>query len=87
MTVLPSIVIGVVPRERFALNGEVLRRIIRHTSERYRLLFVDCAMPECYRHEVETIVADTPHAEILRFDRYLLPNESRNHVIDASHEE
>jgi hypothetical protein len=44
-------------------------------------------MPERYRHEIETIVANTPHTEILHFDRYLLPNESRNRVIEASREE
>ena len=86
MSLSPSIVIGVVPRERFALTGEVLRRIIRYTSKPYRILIIDCAMPECYRHEIETIVADTPHAEILRFDHYLLPNESRNRVIEATTE-
>jgi glycosyltransferase involved in cell wall biosynthesis len=87
MTIFPSIVIGVIPRERFALTGEVLRRITRCTREPHRLIVVDCAMPECYRHEIETIVDDIPRAEILHIGRYLLPNESRNRVIEASREE
>jgi len=51
-TLAPSIVIGVIPRERFALTGKVLRRIIRCTSEPYRLLIVDCAMLERYKGKI-----------------------------------
>jgi hypothetical protein len=87
MSTSPSIVIGVIPRERFALTGEVLRQIMRHTSQPYRLIVVDCAMPERFRQEIETILGGRPHAEVLHFDRYLLPNESRNRVIEATNEE
>ena len=83
MGTTPSVAIGVIPRERFNVAAEAVRRIVKHTSVPYRLVIIDCNMPERYRSEVEHALPASAPVDVLRFDRYLLPNESRNHVVAA----
>ncbi len=85
MGTTPSVTIGVIPRERFNLAAEAIRRIVEHTSVPYRLVIVDCNTPERYRSQVEQALPANAPVDVLRFDRYLLPNESRNHVVAATH--
>jgi hypothetical protein len=87
MGTTPSVAIGVIPRERFNVAAEAVRRIVKHTSVPYRLVIIDCNMPERYRSEVEHALPASAPVDVLRFDRYLLPNESRNHVVAAAQHE
>jgi hypothetical protein len=84
MATTPRVTIGIIPRERFSLAAQAIRRIVEHTSVPYRLLVVDCNTPEPYRGEIERALPTDVPVEVLRFDRYLQPNESRNHVVAAA---
>lgn len=81
MPTTPSVTIGVIPRERFNLAAEAIKRIVEHTSMPYRLVVIDCNTPKRYLSQVEQVLPASVPVEVLRFDRYLLPNESRNQVI------
>jgi len=83
----PSVTIGVIPRERFSLAAEAIRRIVEHTRVPYRLVVVDCNTPERYRSQIEQALPASVPVDVLRFDRYLLPNESRNQVVAATRRE
>lgn len=87
MSSSPTITIGVVPRERFALGAETIKRIVKNTNLPYRLIVVDCNIPEPYCHQIEQALPSGIAVEVLRFGSYLLPNESRNQVISATTDE
>lgn len=75
----PSVTVGFFPRERFALAAASLRSIVRNTEIPFRLIIVDCGIPERYRGEMEAALAGH-EAEWLRSERFLLPNQSKNLV-------
>jgi Glycosyl transferase family 2 len=84
---MPSLTIGVVPRERFCLTAETIRRIVANTSAPYRLIVVDAATPDRYRSQFERALPVDRSVQLLRFDRHLLPNESRNRIVAATEDE
>jgi len=77
-------IIGVVPRERFAATAAVLQRLFEVTAPPFRLIVVDCAMPRCYREAVDRVLMGHANVEIIHHDEYLRPNQSRNLVVRAS---
>ncbi|MGH9400221.1 MAG: glycosyltransferase family 2 protein, partial [Thermoanaerobaculia bacterium] len=74
---LPETTIVVVPRERFAVTRRALETLYRETDYPFRLVYVDAGSPaEIARYLEEQ--ARQRGFELLRFDRYLSPNEARN---------
>jgi GT2 family glycosyltransferase len=83
-TALPSVTIGLVPRERFSYAARALTRIFETAAVDFQLVVVDCDTPRTYWQQIEVLIAGRPNVEVLRADRYLLPNESRNLVTQAA---
>jgi hypothetical protein len=82
--VTPSITIGFLPRERFALAGESLASLFEHTRLPFHLVVVDCATPEPYRREMDEVLAGRSDVEIVSTDRPLLPAASKNLVVERA---
>ena len=81
---MPTVTIGVVPRERFSAAGEALQSIYDHTALRFNLVIVDCAVPPAYRRQMDQVLAGRDNVTIVQVDRHLLPNLSRNLVLKNS---
>lgn len=81
------VTIGIIPRERFSLTADTIQKIVECTSVPYRLIVIDCNIPEPYRKQIERALPLNKSVEVMRFDRYLLPNVSRNHVVAESDDE
>jgi hypothetical protein len=84
MTETPKIMIGVSPRERFSVAAEAMAQLFAATPEPFRLVVIDCATPERYMKEIEAVLDGRDDVEIIRRPTYLLPNQSRNLLSDAS---
>ncbi len=73
-----KIMIGVSPRERFAVAAEALSQLFAATPELFRLVIIDCATPDKYWREIEPVLAGRANVRVIRREEYLLPNQSRN---------
>jgi GT2 family glycosyltransferase len=69
--------IVVVPRERFSKAAESLESIYASTDTPFELVYVDGGSPRRLR-EWLAVQAEQRGFRLLRFDRYLSPNEARN---------
>src|SRR5688572_1921456 len=81
---MPSITVGFVPRERFSLAPESLRSILDSAAVPFELIVVDCNTPAEYWDEMKKSLLDCKNAKIIRSDRYLLPNQCRNLVLEQA---
>lgn len=79
-----DVTVGIYPRERFSVTGRCISALRRNTKLPFKLLVIDCHMPDRYRREVDRAVRDLDDAEVISFDRYVLPNESRNSLVEAA---
>jgi hypothetical protein len=79
-----DVTVGIYPRERFSVTGRCISALRRNTKPAFKLIIIDCDTPARYRREVDRAVGDLDDVEIIRFDRYVLPNESRNSVVEAA---
>jgi GT2 family glycosyltransferase len=79
-----KVVIGFTPRERFSLTAESLESIFANTDVPFHLIAVDCNMPARYRAEMDRVLAGRDNVTVIERDHYLLPNASRNLVIEAT---
>ena len=85
---MPRVTLGFVPRERFSWAARSLRNLLETPAGiDYHLVIVDCAIPERYRAEIETLVAGRDNVEFIRLDHHVMPNESRHLVTMISHTE
>jgi GT2 family glycosyltransferase len=82
--VAPSVTIGFVPRERFALAAESLATLVATTPPHHRLVVVDAGGPPAVLAEVEAVLAGHPHAEVVSTGRPLLPAASKNLVVERA---
>jgi GT2 family glycosyltransferase len=73
----PLVTIVVVPRERFSFALSSLDAVYERTSFPFRLVYVDAGSPQAVRWALQRRAADRGF-ELLRVDRYLTPNASRN---------
>jgi GT2 family glycosyltransferase len=73
----PRITIVVVPRERFSLSARTLESLYAHTTEPFRLVYVDGRSPSRIRRHLEA-QARARGFRLVRSDRYLSPNQARN---------
>lgn len=84
---VPSLTVGFVPRERFSVAAEALRRLYANTRVPFRLIVVDCHIPPTYRSQMDAVLAGRPDVEIIEAPEYLLPNHSRRLVAEVSRTE
>ena len=78
----PTVTVGFVPRERFSLAKQTLNSILENTEIPFNLMVVDCDTPRKYWRDIESTLADRRNIQIIHSDRYLLPGESRNLVLE-----
>ena len=81
---MPTVTIGFVPRERFSAAAESLQSIFDCTHIPFNLVIVDCAIPQQYRQQMEKVLQGRSNVKVIRTDRYLLPNQAKNLVIQES---
>jgi hypothetical protein len=84
---MKSVTIGVVPRERFSLAAESLQRIFDCTDLPFNLIVVDCNIPARYRRQMDEVLNGRSNVKVIRTDEYMLPNRSRNLVINEARDE
>lgn len=81
---MSDITIGFVPRERFSLAAEALQRIFDHTEQPFDMIVVDCNIPAVYRREMDEVLEGRDNVTIIQTDHYLLPNQSKNLVVEEA---
>ena len=73
----PRLTVVIVPRERFSCTQESLESLLENTSIPYNLVYVDGNSPPPICRYLRT-QAQTHGFRLLRFDRFLSPNQARN---------
>lgn len=79
-----ELTVGIFPRERFSTFERCLSALTRNTTIPYKLVVIDCNMPDKYRQRVDRAIRGIADARVIRLDHYVLPNESRNIVFEAA---
>lgn len=76
---MPSqdVTLVVVPRDHFSDARESLDSILAHTDRDCRIVYVDGGSPRAVARYLRTRAAEG-RIELLRYERYLTPNEARN---------
>ncbi|NEP36543.1 MAG: glycosyltransferase [Moorea sp. SIO3B2] len=77
---MSTVTIGFVPRERFSVAAECLRRVFDATHIPFNLIVVDCNIPTVYRQQIDNVLQGRSNVKIIHSDHHLLPNQSRNLV-------
>lgn len=77
---MASVAVGLVPRERFSMAGEVLERLLSCIPEDCELVVVDAGTPARFRAEMDRVLEGRPDVVRPIADEILLPNEARNVV-------
>ncbi|MDP9021585.1 MAG: glycosyltransferase, partial [Actinomycetota bacterium] len=75
-----SVAVGLVPRERFSMAGQVLERLLACTPEDFELVVVDAGTPARFRADMDRVLEGRPDVVRPSTDEILLPNEARNVV-------
>ncbi len=78
---LPSIVVAVVPREKFGYAEATLDALLENTTVPFELLYIDGNAPAKVRVAIEQKLAGRPHTRIVRRKHFLGPLQSRNIAI------
>ena len=81
---MSRITVGFVPRERFSLAPESLKSILDAASVPFELIVVDCNTPAEYWDQMHPLLRNRENTKIIRTDRYLLPNQCRNLVLEQA---
>lgn len=77
---MTTVAVGVVPRERFSMTGQVLERLVACTPTGVELVVVDAATPARFREEMDRALQGRRGVVRPVTDEILLPNEARNLV-------
>jgi hypothetical protein len=77
-----QIAIGFSVRERFSLTLASLKSIYQFTKIPFTLYFVNSNYPPDLQQEVLSFLADKDNVVFLNYDRFMLPNESLNKIIE-----
>ncbi len=80
---MSTVTIGFSRREQFSLAAECLQRIFDYTYIPFNLIVVDGNTPKVYWQQMEQVLEGRSNVKILRADRYLMPNQAKNLVIQA----
>jgi len=78
---MSSVTIGFVPRDRFCMASQALERLYRYTPQPFRLIVVDCNIPDRYRREMDEVLKGRDNVEFIRTDQYLQTNAAHNLVV------
>ncbi|MBD2079351.1 glycosyltransferase [Leptolyngbya sp. FACHB-17] len=81
---MPTVTIGFFPREQFSLAAESLQRIFDCTHIPFDLVVIDCNTPKIYWKQIAHVLEKHNNVRVLHTDDYLMPNQSRNLVIQES---
>ncbi|GAA6618020.1 glycosyltransferase family 2 protein [Scytonema sp. NUACC26] len=81
---MSTVTIGFFPREQFSLAAESLQRIFEYTHIPFEMIVVDCNTPKVYWQEIKQVLEGRSHVEVIHKDHYLMPNQSRNLVIQKA---
>lgn len=79
-----SITIGWLPREQFGLAEQSLNQLFENTEPPFELIVVDCLTPPAIWRELDAILANRANVTVIRRDEYLLPNQSRNLILERA---
>ena len=79
-----NITVGFLPRERFSLAHESLECLLTFTQGDFNLVIVDCNIPEKYKKRMVKVLKGFKNVRFLRFENYLLPNQSRNRLVEET---
>lgn len=77
----PSIVVAVVPREKFGYAETTLEALLENTKLPFELLYIDGNAPASVRSAVERRLSGRPNTRIIRCDHFLGPLQSRSIAI------
>jgi GT2 family glycosyltransferase len=77
----PTITIGFLARERFAMAGESLASLYEKTTLPFELLVVDAATPDRYLREMQAVLDRRDNWRMLHSDRHLLPAAAKNLIL------
>jgi len=78
---MTAVTIGFIPRERFSVAAQALQRLFDVTDTPFKLIVVDCNIPDKYRQQMDDVLKGRDNVMTIRTDHHLLPNQSRNLVI------
>ncbi len=84
---MPTVTIGFVPRERFSLAAESLQRIFDYTEIPFNLIVVNCNIPKIYWQQMEQVLQGRDKVKVIHREHYLLPNQSKNLVVQEAQDE
>jgi hypothetical protein len=78
---MTAVTIGFIPRERFSVAAQALQRIFDLTQIPFRLIVVDCNIPDRYRQQMDDVLEGRDNVTTIRTDHHILSNQSRNLAI------
>lgn len=81
---MSTVTIGFFPREQFSLAAESLQRIFEYTDIPFNLIVVDCNTPKVYWQQMEQVLRGKSNVQVIHKDHYLMPNQSKNLVIQEA---
>lgn len=81
---MSTVTIGFFPREQFSLAAESLQRIFDYTHIPFNLIVVDCNTPKVYWQQLEQVLEGRSNVNVIHSNHYLMPNQSRNLVIQEA---
>jgi hypothetical protein len=84
---MPAVTIGFVPRDRFCKAAEALQRIFDCTSIPFRLIIVDCNIPDVFRREMDRVLERRRNVRTIRTEGSLLTNQMHNLIIRESNDD
>ena len=84
---MSSVTVGFVPRERFSLAPESLQTILDSKGVRFNLFILHCATPDAYWSSINELIKGRDNVTVIETNRYCLPNECRNLILQRSQDE
>jgi len=78
LTSSESVVVVVVPRDRFSMFPHCLDALFAHTNVQFRIIVVAGGLDEQTKHFLNRIQVDQQNISVVIADRLLMPGEARN---------
>lgn len=66
------------------MAAQALEQIYRNTHFDFRLILVDCGIPDTYRRQMDEVLKGRDNFEFIRTDHYLQTNAAHNLVIERN---
>ncbi|HEX9294406.1 MAG TPA: glycosyltransferase [Polyangiaceae bacterium] len=77
-----DVTVAVVPREKFSCAPLTLDALLQNGTLPFKLIYVDGNSPDESRRWLRQRLEHRPHTELVRYEHYLGPMQSRNVAID-----